>query len=409
MSDDTHNVTSRISFGRAQSLELTIQADRVIWQHYPPAALDDLPMAVQNALAAPIDFPALSQAVIPDDRVVIAVETSTPGLETVIAGIWNVLSERGVEPENLTILQPSGGTDPRTGLPEPIRGRVIWKEHNPTDKDELAYLASTTSGERIHLARLVTDADVVLSVGRIGFDPVLGFSGTNSAFYPQLSDADAIVKARGQGHIELEPEDSRPLRQVVDEVGWLLGSQFTVQTVPAASGGVAAVLAGAFEPVFRRGREFVTRELLVTPDTRSDLVVVSITDDAAGHGWAQIGAAIAAARRLVVRDGKILVLSQLSEEPGPGLQIIQQVESAADAIKPLRLETPIDLIPATQISGAVEWADVYLLSELDEHTVEELFMIALGGPDEAIRLIESTSGSVALLEDAHNVHARIAD
>ncbi len=405
---DTHHQTFRMSFGREQSLDLTVRSDRVLWQHYPPAAVDDLPIAIQNALAAPIDFPALSQAVIADDVVVIAAETSTPGLAAVIVGIWNVLSERGVVPENLTILQAEGGTDPRAGLDDSIRERVKWQLHDPEDKNELAYLASTTSGERIHLARPLTDADVVLSVGRIGFDPVLGFSGTNSAFYPQLSDADAIVKARGQGHFELEPEDSRPLRQAVDEVGWLLGSQFTVQTIPGA-GGVAAVLAGAFEPVFRRGREFITRELLVTPDARPDIVVVSVSADASGHGWVQIGSAIAAARRLVARDGKIVVLSQLAEEPGPGLQMVQQVESAADAIKPLRLETPIDLIPATQLSSAVQWADVYLLSQLDEHTVEELFMIALGGPDEVVRLIESTDGSVVLMEDAHNVHARIAE
>ena len=39
-----------------------------------------------------------------------------------------------------------------------------------------------------------------------------------------------MLKARGQGHAELGPDDERPLRQLGDEVGWLLGSLFTVQT-----------------------------------------------------------------------------------------------------------------------------------------------------------------------------------
>lgn len=408
MSAESSKQPFQMAFGTDQSIEFTLPLEKVIWQHYAPRPIDDPGLAIRSALAAPIDFPSLGQAVIPDDVVVIAAEVDTPGLDIIVAEVWSVLSSRGVEPNHVVIVQVAGGPDPRVLLPEDVRERVTWLQHNPDNKNALAYLASTTSGERIQLARAITDGDVVLTIGRIGFDPILGFRGTNSAFYPDLSTADAIAKTRGQGHLELEPEDSRPLRQVVDEVGWLLGTQFSIQVIPAGKS-IAAIMAGAFEPVLRAGKEFVSRELMVTPDERPELVVVSVTDDAGGHGWKQIATAIAAARRIVSREGKILVLSEVDEACGKGLEILKLVDSPEDAIKPLRLETPVDLISATQIANAVQWAQVYLLSKVDPDLVDDLFMFPLGDTSEAVKLIENTTGTVVLIEDAHNVHARVAD
>ena len=408
MSDSTTQTYS-VAYGLGQIVEFTANVDQVVWQHYAPTAVNDLRATIRESLEAPIDFPALSQAVIPDDRIAIAAEADTPGLSVIISEIWSILSEQGIQAEHITIVQAPGSEDPRGDLPDDVREKVGWQLHTPDDKNSLSYLASTTGGDRVKLARTLTDAEVVLSVGRIGFDPVLGYRGTNSAFYPALSDADAVVRARGQGHSELQPDDSRPLRQMVDEVGWLLGTQFTIQTTPASNGGVSSVMAGAFEPVLRRGKEFVSRELLVTPDERPELVVVSVTNDAGGHGWNQIGAAIATAGRIVARDGKILVLSDVNEPCGQGMEMLRQVESAADAIKPLRLETPLDLIPATQIATTVQRASVYLLSKLSGNLADELFMFSLSEPTEAVRLIEQTEGTVAIIEDAHNVHARIAE
>ena len=293
MSEDPEAQSFCMAYGEGQTLQFQLRPSSIVLQHTGPAPVENLTKTVRRALAAPLDFPPLAQAVIPDDRIVIAAEPDTPGLPLIMRELWTVFAGQGVRPEHLTIVQTQSRSDPRELLPEDVRSEVQWLQHSPQDQGSLAYLASTTGGDRIQLARSLTEADVTISVGRLGFDPILGYRGTNSAFYPALSDFDAIDKARGQGHAELQPEDSRPLRQIVDEVGWLLGTQFTLQVVPAADGDVAAVLAGAVEPVFRRGREFLSKQLLLELDERADLVVVSVGTDAGGHGWTQIAAAIA--------------------------------------------------------------------------------------------------------------------
>ena len=45
--------------------------------------------------------------------------------------------------------------------------------------------------------------------------------------------------------------------------------------------------------------------------------------DTAGHGWNQIGAALATARNLVKKGGKIVVLSQLDAELGEGMTLVR--------------------------------------------------------------------------------------
>ena len=49
------------------------------------------------------------------------------------------------------------------------------------------------------MAREVVDADFLISAGSIAFDPLMGYRGTNSVFYPGLSSADAMRRPRGRG------------------------------------------------------------------------------------------------------------------------------------------------------------------------------------------------------------------
>src|SRR5262249_43966193 len=148
------------------------------------------------------------QAVIPGDRVTLALDRHTPGAATLVAGIWEVLAPRGLDPEQFLVMQPatrmaSELPDPRSELPDDVRSHVQWMLHDPSRGEKCVYLATTASGERVYLAREVVDADFLISVGTIAFDPLLGFRGTNSVFYPGLSSADAMLRTHGQGHVEL--------------------------------------------------------------------------------------------------------------------------------------------------------------------------------------------------------------
>jgi hypothetical protein len=75
--------------------------------------------------------------------------------------------------------------------------------------------------------------------------------------------------------------------------------------------------------------------------------------------------------------------------------------SAKAALQPLRKQSPPDLIAASQIAAAADWASVYLLSRLPPQLVEELFMTPLENEREVMRLISTCDGCIVLAGAQH--------
>lgn len=405
-------VDIELPYGRDRLFEAQVPHSLLVAHHQGPPPVVDLEAQLAAALASPLEFPALKQAVLADDRIVLALDRCTPQAPALVRGVWDVLAANGVQPRDVLILQPASLSttlleDPRNQLPEDVREQVGWIRHDPAaDDGQFAYLAATTAGDRVYLAREAVDADLVLTIGPICFDSVLGHRGTSSVLYPGLSKSEVISRAHGQGHDELGPADQRGIRQTIDEVGWLLGVQFTVQVVPGVGGDVADVIAGAQDAVFHRGKSRLEDRWGMRLDERVDFVLVAVEADEAGHDWPQIGAALETARRLVEKDGRILVLSQLNSELSPGLELLQECRTPRDALQPLRRSAPEDLVTATQVARATDWAQVYLLSELEDDVVEDLFAIPLSTDEEARRLLESAD-RMAIVASAQHVHADV--
>jgi len=400
-----------LRYGAAESLTIRLDRDRIELLQPAPEPLTEFGDQVAAALDRPIDFPPLEQMVVPGDRVAIALAADTPGASQIIAATWNVLERRDVRPEDIVVIQPPAarnGRDPRLELPEAIRDRVKWVVHDPGDAERCRYLSATAGGERVYLAREITESDVVLPVGPIAFDAVLGYRGPFSVLYPGLSSHEAITRSQGQGHSELEPDNERPLRQLIDEIGWLLGIQFCIQVVPAAGVGAGDVLAGCPEGVFRDGREQLADRWLVTLTQRPETVVISVSSDAGGHGWDQVGRALKTARNLVAHDGRIVLLTDLDEDPGEGLQLVRSSQAPGEALQPLRRTAPDDLAAATHLAAAADWAHVFLLSRLDGDLVEDLFLTPLAGPRDVERLLGG-NGRCAVIEDAQHSWGRVVD
>lgn len=401
----------QISYGDYGTFRCHIEPQRV-WSHCAgPEPAADVAGAIRDALAQPIDSPPLEQFCVPGDRVVLALERHTPGGAALIAGMWPALESRGVDPADVQIVQPAGWdraalADPRLELPPSVRDAMQWSIHDPTDARALAYLASTAQGERIYLARPIVEADVVFALGPIEFDPVLGYRGTNSVFFPGLSDVPSMARSRGQGHSELGPDDQRPLREAIDEIAWLLGTQFTVQVLPAARGEIGAVLAGMSESVLREGKKLLAENWQVRLPERVETVVAGIDATNSSRGWNQLGAALATAKSLVVRGGTIVILSEFAAELGDGMEMIRECRAPKDALQHIRRAAPPDMVAALQVAEAADWARVYLLSRLDGNAVEELFMVPLETPREVERLLSGPE-SCAFLGSAHHAYGEI--
>ena len=197
--------------------------------------------AVRTILEHPLEFPPFRQMVVPGDRVAIALDASLGDVGPVLRVLDELLRRSGVEAGDVTVVATPGG---RGSLGEELPPGVAYEVHDPRDSRRLAYLATTEEGRRIYLNRNLTDADVVVPVGRLGYDPILGYRGPWSVVFPELSDEQTAAAYRHR--LTVDPPDlvtPRPRLDEPFEVSWLLGTQFHVGLVPGTSGH-AEIVAG---------------------------------------------------------------------------------------------------------------------------------------------------------------------
>ena len=373
-----------------KSLDFEIAEDRLVGQWSGPRVEQvlDIRALARNAFEEPSDFPALRKAVVPGDRVVVPLDPSTSDLDLILETMASTIQE--AEVEGITVVSTA---------PEPLAlpAGVSWRVHDPDDRTQIAYLASTKEGRRVYLNRYLTDADLVVPIGTLGYDGTLGYRGPWSVIYPGLSDRETLGRYQGLDAVGV-PNREEPSASLVEssEVTWLLGCQFQVGVLPAISG-TSKIVAGLESAVRTEGAIEVDRIWSFEVEERADVVVVGIGAPDRPTSIADLAQGLATATRLVRRGGKLVILSRAQGEIGPALRRISGAENPRTAINRLRgHEADPDYLSARRLAESIAWADVYLHSALDPDLVEDLALIPLDRPEEARKLAESAPSCILI-------------
>ena len=285
---------------------------------------------------------------------------------------------------------------------------VTWLVHDPDDRTRIAYLASTSEGRRIYLNRQLTDADLVVPIGTLGYDGTLGYRGPWSTIFPGLSDRETLTRYRGLA-AEGVPDREQPSASLVEssEVSWLLGCQFQVGVLPGISG-ANKIVAGLESAVRAEGSKAVDDAWTFRVEDRADLVVAGIGSPGRPTRFDDLASGLATASRLVRRGGKIVALTRIQDEVGPALRRIAGAENPRSALNRLRgHEADPDYQAARQIAESTARADVYLHGGLESDVVEDLGMVSLDRPEEA-RKLAASAPSVILISQADRTRAVVA-
>jgi hypothetical protein len=391
-----------------EGLEFEVPPERVVasWRGPTGVSPSQPAAALRDALENPRDFPPLRQVVVPGDTVVVAVDPTIPQPRSVFSALGDVLGEGGVEPGSLTWLVPASAAGIAEAVPPGGSAVVV---HDPDDRAQLAYLASTKQGRRVYLNRLLTDADVVVPVGRMGYDPDLGYRGPWSVLFPELSDRDTVRAWRGR---PIEPAGGAAREQAgarLDEaleVSWLLGTQFHLGLVPAAAGLLEPV-AGRDTAVRDRGIAALGQHWTFRAPARAEVVVAGVGRPGTATTLADLAAALATATRLVQHGGKIIVLSRASGAIGSSLRRLIDADDPRNALAALRgQEGTDDYLIARRLARALAWADLFVYSALEPQVVEDLSLVPLECPGQALRLVAS-SGSLVFVSQAELTLAEV--
>ena len=205
--------------------------------------------------------------VVPGDLVVFALDPTIPEYGPVLAVLASTLEASGIERGNMTVLSSSRGP---AAAQQPVPSGIGLVVHDPNDRGQIAYLATTKQGRRIYLNRLLADADLVIPVGRIGYDARLGYRGPWSVLFPEMSDPDTIQAFRGEFRDDDEGSPRHRAGSGLEEsfeVSWLLGTPFHLGLVPGGSG-LVEVVAGRDTSVREQGIAALEQHWMFQTDSR---------------------------------------------------------------------------------------------------------------------------------------------
>jgi nickel-dependent lactate racemase len=387
-------------------LEVEVPDDRLLLvSRQPPAvALGDRPAAVRAALEAPHGWVALRRALTPDDHVTVVVDEELPHLAELLVPVLEHVTAAGVIPDAVTLLCAPPATSQAwlDELPEEFQD-VRVEVHDPTERRKLSYLATTGKGRRLYLNRTAVDADQLVVLSRRGYDPLLGYSGSEGALYPALSDEATRRELFAQLSMAAPGRRSWPVHQEATEVAWLLGAPFMVQVIEGEGDEVVHVLGGPADTA-AEGQRLLNARWRVEVEQPAETVVASLNGDPGRHTFAELARALAAASRVVKAKGKIILVTGANPPLAAGAEILRGSDDPARALEVLREQRPANMSAAFQWAHAAQQAGIYLLSGLSGEAVEDLFAVHLEGPEQVQRLLNASRSSL-FLPDAHKTLA----
>jgi nickel-dependent lactate racemase len=356
------------------------------------SSLGDSAAAIESALEQPLGFPALRRALTPDDHVAIVIDPELPNLQKMLLAVFRHIFSANVRPEAIALVQerPADEEKPKVEWPQEFH-EVRLVTHDPTDRKQLSYLATTRQGRRIYLNRTVVDADQVVVLAGRGFDPLLGYSGAEGAIYPALSDVATHKEMAGLLSLAVPGTKPWPAAREAVEVAWLLGAPFMIQCIAGEGNTHSHIVAGAADSS-AEGIRLLNERWRAEAEQQVDLVIAGIE----GNTFESIAAGLASAARIVKSGGRIVLLSEGAVNLEPDAELLQEADAPAVALKRIKEGVEFDPRAAFSWASAAQRASIYLLSDLSEEQSEELFTTRIEHAGQAEKLLSNAASCVIL-------------
>lgn len=392
-------MTSTLRYGTDSEVTFDLSPEALLAECGQPetAPIDDAAAAVAAALISPLGLPPIAQCILPDDRVAIVLDDDIPQATELLVGALQTLLEANVDPSGIAVICSDryAGHDFTDQLQRSCGHAIAVKFHDPKDRDELAYLGTSTEGKDVYVNRTIVDAEAVLPIGCLRVDTASGYYGIHSGLFPAFSDEEARERFAAPSNEEWSAHRRRR-REEAEEVARRLGVMMTIQIAPGGQGAVSQVLAGEPAQIAKQGQEICDALWNAPLPHRASLVVAGIEGGPESQTWNNVARAIAAASEAVADEGAIAICSELSCPPGPALQKLRDLRDFESTLLELKKDRSDDVGAAIQLLYALDRVRIYFVSQLDEEVVEELGMAPIMDLDDLGRLSQRHESCVLL-------------
>ncbi|MFV0527701.1 MAG: nickel-dependent lactate racemase [Lachnospiraceae bacterium] len=339
---------------------------------------------VQYALRNPIGCGTLSTVVKPGEKIAIITSDITRPLPSyvILPSLLDELYEAGIQKEDITIVFGLGSHRKHTKeemtklVGERAFSEVACVDSEPSDCIKMGV---TSSGTVVDITRSVASADRRICLGNIEYHYFAGYSGGAKAIMPGVSNRAAI---QSNHSMMVRPEacagklDGNPIRIDIEEAGEICGIDFIVNVVLDEHKKVIKAVAGDCVLAHREGCAFLDTLYRKELPERADIVIVSQGGAPKDLNLYQTQKALDNAKH-AIKDGGIIILVGSCIE-GLGEETFEewmtQSPSPASMVERIKVDFQLGGHKAAAIAMVLEHAQIYLVSDLEDEFVRDIFL-----------------------------------
>lgn len=268
------------------------------------------------------------------------------------------------------------------------RSRIYF--HDCHDASALVHVGASRYGNDILLNHRIKNAEGILTIGSVEPHYFAGFTGGRKSFLPGIAGFDSITRNH-----KLALEDGvnplaltgNPVHEEMDSVPDMLDVPvFSIQTVLDSHDQVVFAAAGDIRRTFQLATE-ASRSLYAIPvQDKADILVASVTQPLDCSLY-QAHKAIENTRQVLKADGIMILVAPCSQGVGdnPGFaDVLKSSKTPADAWQSVQNHYQLGYHKVARLARLMETAQVWAVSELPEHILNEIFFRAFSSLQDAV-------------------------
>ncbi len=377
--------------------------------------IEDVSVAVETALANPVNSPPVRRLAKAGDKVCIVFTDITRASPDylLVPPLLAELEAAGVRDEDITLLcgigmhRSSTPQEKVAKLGKAVVDRYRVVDNEPQNPAALVDLGATESGIPLSVNKIAYEADLLMATGIVEPHQYAGYSGGRKTLAVGAAGEAMIAYTHGPQMVDhpgtrLGKIRGNPFHQAITEAARRAGLRFIVNVVMDDAKRVVAVRAGETEAAFTELVQIARAMYEVPVPQQYDVIVggVGFPKDTNLYQASRAPSYLFFAPTPVVRPGGIFIIPARCEEgAGDGVgeqRFLQKMKAATDMPSLLaelrRTGYPPGAQRAFVMAKVLEQSEVIIVGSETPEVVRDAKMIPAADMDEALRLAADKLG-----------------